>query len=205
MVNVHGHLINVSMRKKIKLSEYAKLHGVCYRTAFSWYQDGKIEGAVKSPSGSIFVEIPETAVATSGKVAVYSRVSNHSRREELKYQVERCVEWGNRNGYSIDRTFSEVASGMNDNRRKFWEMVKWSPSVLIVENKDRLTRFGFRYVEQMLALSGCKVVVINEVTDDESDLIRDLVSVITSFCCRLYGMRRMKNRLAKIRQVIEED
>ena len=40
---------------------------------------------------------------------------------------------------------------------------------------------------------------------DENDLIKDLVSIITSFCCRLYGMRRGYNKAKKIKQDIDNN
>jgi predicted site-specific integrase-resolvase len=45
---------------------------------------------------------------------------------------------------------------------------------------------------------------MNPNKDDEQDLMKDLVAIITSFCCRLYGLRRMKNKLDKIKKVLSE-
>lgn len=64
------------------------------------------------------------------------------------------------------------------------------PRKLIVEHKDRLTRFGFNYLELLLAKLGCEVVVINRDAEEEAGLIKDMIAIVTSFCCRLYGMRR---------------
>jgi predicted site-specific integrase-resolvase len=63
-----------------------------------------------------------------------------------------------------------------------------------VENKDRLTRFGFNYIETMLTLMGKKIIVVNKVDDDKTDLIQDLVSIIYSFSARIYGLRKKKNK-----------
>ena len=40
----------------MKLSDYAKQQGIHYKTAHRWFTEGKIDGAYKSKSGSIFVE-----------------------------------------------------------------------------------------------------------------------------------------------------
>ena len=40
---------------KIKLSKYAKIYGVCYKTAWNWYKNGKIKNIELSPSGRIYV------------------------------------------------------------------------------------------------------------------------------------------------------
>ena len=63
--------------------------------------------------------------------------------------------------------------------------------ILIVEHKDRLTRFGFTYLQKVAELKGAKIEVINEV-ENKDDLMQDFVSVVTSFCARLYGQRRGK-------------
>ena len=65
----------------------------------------------------------------------------------------------------------------------------------MVEHKDRLTRFGFNYLKQ---LWNVEIVVVNEVAEDEKDLMQDFVSLVTSFCARLYGKRRTKRNTEKI-------
>ena len=117
-------------------------------------------------------------------------MSNHNRKDDLNRQVERITEFASASGYAVDKIFKEIASGMNDNRPQFWKMLDNNPSVIIVEHKDRLTRFGFNYLEKLLNKLNCQIVVINKDIEDETDLIKDLVAIITSFCCRLYGLRR---------------
>jgi predicted site-specific integrase-resolvase len=99
----------------------------------------------------------------------------------------------------------EVASGMNDNRAEFWKMLQSNPTIIVVENKDRLTRFGFNYLRRLLEKQNCKIEVINQDHEDEKDLIKDLVSIITSFCCRLYGIRRGQNKSKKIQEVLDDN
>ena len=62
-------------------------------------------------------------------------------------------------GYSIVKSYSEIASGMNDNRPQFWKMIDSEPTLIIVENKDRLTRFGFNYIERLLDKQNCLIEV----------------------------------------------
>lgn len=130
----------------MKLSEYCKKQGITYRTGFGWYQKGLIKGAYKTPSGSIFVK-EENIEDKKERVVVYCRVSSYQKRDDLNRQVERCIQFANAAGVTVDKVYKEVASGMNDNRKEFWKMMKSEPTKIIVENKDRLTRFGFRYIE----------------------------------------------------------
>ncbi len=91
---------------------------------------------------------------------------------------------------------------MNDSRAQLMKLLDKPIGTIVVENKDRLTRFGFNYIEKMYAQMGGDILVINRDQTKEDDLMKDLVSVITSFCCRMYGIRRGKNKAKKIREVI---
>jgi predicted site-specific integrase-resolvase len=69
-------------------------------------------------------------------------------------------------------------------------------TLIVVERKDRLTRFGFNYIEQLLAMQGRQIEVVNRSAEShggslaengKEDLVQDLVSIVTSFCARLYA------------------
>jgi len=69
---------------------------------------------------------------------------------------------------------------------------------LIIEYPDRLARFGYAYIERHLKYCGVEIAVIaeKEPADAQAELVRDLLSIVTSFSARLYGARGGK----KIRQ-----
>lgn len=182
----------------MKLAAWAKQQGVSYITAWRWFQAGKISGAFQMDTGTILVPDP-VAGERADRVLVYARVSNRERKASLDTQAERCVAFANARGLSVDKVYKEIASGMNDTRQELWRALNSKPTVLIVENRDRLTRFGFVYLERLLAAQGCEVMVLNQSGQDEEDLLRDLTSVIYSFCARLYGRRRAKNKLKDIK------
>jgi predicted site-specific integrase-resolvase len=71
-------------------------------------------------------------------------------------------------------------------------------TLIVVEHKDRLTRFGFNYIEQLLTMQDRRIEVINQAENGKEDLIQDFVSIVTSFCARLYGQRRCKGRTERI-------
>lgn len=188
----------------MKLSEYAKKCGVCYRTAYNWFNKGIIPNAKQLPTGTIIVSENENDLSKSSKIVIYARVSSHSRKKEIEYQVDRLKQYCLAKGYSIHACYKEIASGMNDNRPQFWKMMDSEPTLIVVENKDRLTRFGFNYLERLLDKQQCLIEVIHQDEEDETDLIKDLVSIITSFCCRLYGIRRGQNKSKKIKEVLDD-
>lgn len=79
------------------------------------------------------------------------------------------------------------------------------PVRLVVEHKDRLTRFGFNYIRCVIENNGGKVVVINPKENEREELIEDFISIITSFCARIYGKRRSVRKKVAIAEVINND
>jgi putative resolvase len=73
-----------------------------------------------------------------------------------------------------------------------------APRSGVVEHQDRLSRFGFNYIEQLLKLQGRRIEVVNLVENGKEDLIQDFVSIVPSFCARLYGRRRSKPKMERL-------
>lgn len=184
----------------MKLSKWAKQNGICYRTAYNWFKNNQLPlKAQQMPSGTIILkeELPK-----SNKIAIYARVSSHNKKDDLKRQVERCENFCQKNGLQIEKIYKEIASGLNDKRPKIIELLESNYETIIVEHKDRLTRFGFNYIETLLKKQNRKIIVINTEHEEENDLIKDMIAIITSFCCRLYGLRKGKNKTNKIKNEI---
>jgi putative resolvase len=174
----------------VKLSEYARRNSVTYRTAWNRYKAGKIEGAYADEYG--FIHVPEGVVVDLNKAAIYARVSDpRKRKDQLLTQEQRMQNWAVANGYQVVESVREVGSGVNDKREALAALLKrdtWG--TLIVEHKDRLTRFGFRWFELFVTAQGRRIVVVNEAAEGTDDLIHDLVAIIYSFSAGLYGQRR---------------
>ena len=88
----------------------------------------------------------------------------------------------------------EVGSGLNGKRPKLRRILSDpSATVVVVEHRDRLARFGVEHLEAALGAHGRRIVVADsgETTDD---LVRDMIEVLTSMCARLYGRRGARNR-----------
>jgi predicted site-specific integrase-resolvase len=176
-----------------KLSDYAKKFNVTYRTAWNRFKKGKIDGAFIDETNHVL--IPINKFENKNKVIIYSRVSNSDRKDNLDRQSDRLYNYAINNGYTIIDNIKEVGSGLNDNRTKLIKLLKRKDyDILLVENKDRLTRFGFNYIETLLNNNDKEIIVVNKTDDDKTDLIQDLVSIIYSFSARMYGLRRKKNK-----------
>ena len=191
----------------MKLIDYARLQGISYRTAWRWYKAGKIAGQ-QMDTGTILVTepLPMKELPATAKVAVYTRVSSSENKSNLDSQAERLGAYCTMRGYQVSKVVKEIGSGVNDNRPKFLALLA-DPSIrrIVIEHKDRGTRFGFRYIETLLKTSGREIEVVNQAENSTEDLLADLTSIIYSFCARLYGQRRAKRKTAKIVQELEQE
>jgi len=136
----------------------------------------------------------------SRKVACYARVSTKKQEENLQRQVERLRTYCDKKGYSSITFYSDIASGLNDNRRQFNKLldqvVKQNINTIVVEYKDRLCRFGLNILHNLLKGYGCTIEIVNneqEVSNNE--LVEDVLSIITSYSARLYGKRSHKKEI----------
>lgn len=185
----------------MKLSDYAKKVGVTYRTAWNWFKAGTINGAYQLPTGTVIV--PDT-IEDSQKygVILYARTSSSNNKELLENQAKRLEAYAIAKGYKIKQIIKEFGSGLNDNRKQLSKILKEDKyDKIIVEHKDRLTRFGFNYIQ---LLTGNRIEVINEAKEEDEDITQDLISIIHCFSARIYGLRRSKRLKIKIKDAIKE-
>ena len=195
----------------MKLSEYARRIGVKRHTAYRWFKRGEIPNAVQLPSGTIYVpdEIFDAELKPEvGKTVVYARVSSSEQRKtNLETQAERLTQFAIANGWVVDQVIKEVGSGLNDERKKLVELLLSDELIarVIVEHKDRLTRFGFNYLEILAKKQGFEIIVVNPTATDQEDLMQDFASIITSFCARLYSRRRAKRKTEAIIETLNKE
>lgn len=185
----------------MKLRTYANKLGISYHTAWRWFKAGKIAG-YQADTGTIIVteSLPtQTPAPVAQKVAIYGRVSAAENKSNLESQISRLQDYCAAKGWQVSQVVKEIGSGVNDSRPKLLKLLT-DPTItiIVVEHKDRLTRFGFNYIDQLLAMQGRRVEVINQAENGKEDLIQDFVSIVTSFCARLYGQRRCKRKTERI-------
>ncbi len=75
--------------------------------------------------------------------------------------------------------------------------------MIVVEHKDRATRFGLTYIEHLMQMQGRRLEVIFP-SDTDNDLVDDFIAVITSMASRIYGRRTSKRRAEKIKACVEQ-
>jgi putative resolvase len=187
----------------MRLSSYAKQQGISYKTAHRWWKAGKLQG-VEMDTGTILLKTEEVRQAKAGQVALYARVSSADQKADLARQIERLQTYAVAKGYQVSKQVSEIASGLNDNRPKLMKLLL-NPAIgiIVVEHKDRLTRFGFNYIAQLLEAQGKGVEVIFP-SDTANELVADFVAVITSMAARIYGRGNSRRKVAQVKRCVEQ-
>jgi putative resolvase len=183
----------VCLHEFVKLAEWARVNRVHPQTAYRWFRQGRMPvPARRLPSGTIWVDM--VAPAPVGGAVLYARVSSHDQRSDLDRQVARLAGWAAGQGLAVAEVVREVGSGMNGRRPKLRRVLSDpSVTVIVVEHRDRLARFGVEHLEAALAAQGRRVAVADE-GETTDDLVRDLIEVLTSMCARLYGRRGARDR-----------
>ena len=186
----------------MKLSEYAKRNSISYQTAWLHYKQGLIPNARQLPTGTVVVD-DISINAKEEYTIVYARVSSSENKGNLNTQADRLVQFCEANGWTVNEIVKECASGLNDERPKLCKILKDKKATrLVIEHKDRLTRFGFNYIKTLF--DTCNIVIVNE-CEDNQDLFEDFVSLVTSFCARIYGKRRTKRKTEQIIEALEKE
>ena len=139
--------------------------------------------------------------------ATYARVSSNEQKQkgDLDRQSQRLSEYCAKHNLFVQYIIKDVGSGLNDNRSGFNKLtdliIKGKVNKLIIEHKDRLTRFQFNFIQKMFNSYGCKVIVLNGLdVSSEEELATDMMSLLASFSGKFYGRRsaeRRKNKLTK--------
>jgi predicted site-specific integrase-resolvase len=186
----------------MKLSQWARQNGYTYRGAFNVFKRGNIPNSRQLQNGTIIIDSP-TVIKKEEYTVVYARVSSTENKSNLDSQAERVSQFCNANGWVVNEIVKECASGLNDSRPKFQKILtNKNITRLVVEHKDRLTRFGFEYIK---TLFDGEIIIINKVNGEKPDLMEDFVSLITSFCARLYGHRRTKRKTEQLIKELQND
>lgn len=138
---------------------------------------------------------------------IYARVSNPPKKY-LDEQLKRLINFCSEKGITIDKEYSDIKSGMNFKRDQFkdliQEIVKGNIELIVIENKDRLCRFGFDLFNEFCKYFKTKIIVVNELSEKnfEQELTEDLISIIHYFSMKSYSHRR---KLNKIKKELEND
>lgn len=129
---------------------------------------------------------------------IYARVSTHKQAErgDLDRQVEKVKLFAIEQNVNNLLVKTDVGSGLNDNRKGLLSLInliqEGKVNRLYILSKDRLTRFGYHYLEKICDFHGVSIVVVYDETENKSqyeELAEDILALIHSFSGKLYGLR----------------
>ena len=185
----------------MKLSEYAKKNSITYQTAWNHFKSGKIPNARQLQTGTVVIDENQQA-HVNDYVIVYARVSSYENKSNLDAQADRLIQYCEALGLIVSEVVKECASGLNDNRPKLSKIFRDRKATkIVVEHEDRLTRFGYKYIE--LLYPECEIIVVDP-CEDKQDLFEDFISLVTSFCARIYGRRRSRRKTEQIIEALND-
>jgi len=202
----------------LRPKEVCQRLGVGYSTLSRWVREGKIR-AIKTAGGKYRVPESEVRRIAEGlpiskevRAVIYARVSSSDQRSNLERQVQYLTEYCASKGYRVVDVLSDVASGLKTDRRGLLRLLNYvvnrQVDVVVVTYRDRLTRFGFEYLESFFKQYGVRVEVVfgEEPKDSYQELVEDLIEIVTSFAGKLYGMRsyRRKKLVEGFKKLLEE-
>ncbi|MHA1967947.1 MAG: IS607 family transposase [Candidatus Hodarchaeales archaeon] len=187
----------------MKLSQWAQEIGITYHAAWKMYKAGKIPHKTEQlPTGTIIIYPKKER--KEQKAVLYARVSSRDQTEDLRRQLNRLRDFAAANNYPVIKEIMEVGSALNGRRRKLLNILQ-NPqmTIIVAEHKDRLTRFGYEYLDTALQATGRKILILNE-EECKDDLVQDMLDVLTSFCGRLYGRRSARLRAKRAMKAVEK-
>jgi len=192
--------------------------GISYSTLSRWVREGRIK-AIRTAGGKFRVPESEVRRIAEGlpmskeiKAVVYARVNSSDQKSDLERQIQYLTQYCSSKGYRVVDVLSDVASGLKTDRRGLLKLFNYvvnrQVDVVVITYRDRLTRFGFEYLEYFFNQYGVRIEVVfrEEPKDVYQELVEDLIEIITSFAEKLYGMRsHKKKRLVEgFKKLLEE-
>lgn len=195
----------------MKAKEVLKILGITQQTLWNWSKSGKIKVNSKLSRSyneydddSVYALIGQKKQKKNKKIISYARVSTQNQKKQLDEQNQRIYDSCISRGLQLDKQFSDIKSGMSSDRKEFQEVlrliIQGKVELLVIENKDRLIRFGYEILEQIFRYFGCKILVLNDILENKSyeqELTEDLISIIHYFTMKNYSHRRKLNKLRK--------
>lgn len=198
-----------------KAGETASIIGVTTETLRN-YEDSGLIRFFRSQGGHRLIERDELLRFLEAKGlllddtqagkrdVIYARVSSHEQKVkgDLDRQAMHILE--HQESLQNPLVLKEVGSDLNDKRKELQKLIQMvldgKVNKVYVTYRDRLTRFGYHYLESIFFAKGVEIVVLNDVSqekDVQQELVEDMMSLIASFSGKLYGLRSHKNKEEK--------
>ena len=199
------------MSELLNLKETMSFLNVSKSTLHRWDKSNKLK-PIKTIGGHrryklsdlnnfIGEEVNNRIVKNEFITAIYSRCSTADQKShgDLDRQSQRNLEYCVKHKYKVEHVIKDIGSGLNDKRSGFIKLcdlvIEKKINKVVIENKDRLTRFQFNLIERFFNSYDVEIELSNkkELTEDE-ELVNDLMMLMVSFTGRVYSKRAQENR-----------
>jgi len=203
------------MDKLITIKNASELLSVSTKTLRVWDDTGKLK-SIRTEGGhrrykksdiDSFMGIMEDenkSILNPDIAATYGRVSSHDQKQkgDLDRQCQRLSEYCAKKKYRVDYILKDIGSGLSDSRNglnKLFDLViDRKINRVIIENKDRLTRYQFNVLNKFFKSYNVEIETIdNKACTDEEELTNDIMMLMAVFSGKLYGKRRKEKKLQK--------
>jgi putative resolvase len=200
------------MEKYYSIGQVCEIVGVTPKTLRRWDKSGKLRPDVRTGGGHRrysettlrqFLGAPLPLPASERTVILYARVSSRAQKDDLNNQVDALKRFCLGAGQPYDDVWTDYGSGLNYRRPKFRRLIldalNGHIEKIVVAHKDRLARFGYDLIDDILTHCGVEMVVINRSEKSEfmQELAEDLIAIVQHFCAKFYGQRSYKCKQAK--------
>ncbi len=186
----------------ISIGKVSNYLGVSISTLRRWDEMNLFNSSFRTIGGHRRYELNTILEITGDKASEnnialgYARVSGHKQKKDLVNQINSIKNYSQMNNYSIGKVYSDIASGLNDNRINFLRLLKSIPLIrpkaVIITYSDRLARFGVNVIKLFCKVFSCKLITIFQKEDSnlETELAEGVIAVITSYAGRFHRQRR---------------
>ena len=196
------------MDKLYSISKTADILGVSQKTLRVWDKQNKLIPVLtsgghrryKESDINAFIGIDPISNDNKEICVIYARVSSQKQKMsgDLDRQSQRLSEYCAKHNLYVEHIIKDVGSGLNDKRIGFNQLtnlvITGKVNKVIVEHKDRLTRFQFNFIKKIFKTFGVDIIVIDdkdEISDIE-ELTRDIMSLLACFSVKYYGKRSLE-------------
>lgn len=176
----------------------AQHYGVSVSTIRRWEAKGIIPKSIRTLGGHRRFDLSPTEATNKGLHIGYARVSSHDQKADLGRQIERLKAQG----------CSDIGSGLNCAKPGLRKLLKYLLSdnirQLTVIHEDRLLRFGVGLIKFICKWTKTDFVVVDpkEVVTFEAELAKDVITLMTVFCARLYSRRARHRKKAQVSSIL---
>lgn len=199
----------------MKSKEVIKTLKISRQTLTKYVKDGRVS-VTKLPNG--FYDYNDDDVLRLANVnekctsVIYARVSTQKQKTDLASQIETIRRFANENGYTVDKVYQDIASGLQYDRGEFEalvdDVISRRVKRVFISNKDRLTRISFDFWKRLFARHNCELIVANNDTcqsdSEEKEIFQDIIALLSCYTTRRFSSRRMK-KIALIKEDLENE